>query len=38
MPVADADGIKVNGLLFDAGAQNSPALMRVGEPGASAGH
>ena len=38
MRVADADGIKVNGILFDAGARNSPTLLSVGERGASADH
>ncbi|WP_328583409.1 coagulation factor 5/8 type domain-containing protein [Streptomyces sp. NBC_00370] len=35
---ADVDGIKLAGLLLDAGAQNSPYLLQVGPSGASAGH
>jgi hypothetical protein len=30
MTIADADGIEVAGLLFDAGAEESPALLEVG--------
>ena len=35
MKVADVDGVKIAGLLFDAGTTNSPSLLQVG-PGASA--
>ncbi len=38
MDVADVDGVKLAGLLFDAGTANSPVLLRVGPTGASAGH
>jgi hypothetical protein len=38
MRVADVDGVKLAGLLFDAGQTTSPALLRVGPAGASAGH
>jgi hypothetical protein len=38
MTVADVDGVKVGGLLFDAGAVNSPVLMEVGPAGSSADH
>ncbi|MDL2079856.1 RICIN domain-containing protein [Streptomyces sp. GXMU-J15] len=38
MKVADVDGVKVAGVLFDAGTTNSPTLMEVGPPGASASH
>ena len=34
--VADVDGVKVAGLLFDAGTTNSPVLMEVGPAGSSA--
>jgi hypothetical protein len=34
--VADVDGVKVAGILIDAGAVNSPTLMEVGPPGSSA--
>ena len=33
MKVADVDGVKVAGLLFDAGTTNSPVLMQVGPAG-----
>ena len=36
--VADVNGVKVAGLLIDAGAQNSPVLMQVGPSGSSADH
>ncbi|WP_405015555.1 discoidin domain-containing protein [Kitasatospora sp. NBC_01539] len=36
--VADVDGVKVSGLLLDAGTVNSPALLQVGEAGPGAGH
>ncbi|MGI5241873.1 discoidin domain-containing protein [Dactylosporangium sp. CA-139066] len=38
MAVGDVDGVKIAGLLFDAGATNSPALLQVGPAGASANH
>jgi hypothetical protein len=38
MSVADVDGVKLAGLLFDAGATNSPVLLQVGPPGAAASH
>ena len=38
MTIADVDGVKVAGLLFDAGATSSPVLLEVGPPGASANH
>jgi len=33
MTVADVDGVKIAGLLFDAGTTNSPALLQVGPSG-----
>ncbi|MEV0385113.1 discoidin domain-containing protein [Nonomuraea sp. NPDC050643] len=38
MRVADVDGVKVAGLLFDAGPVNSPILMEVGPAGSGASH
>jgi hypothetical protein len=38
MQVSDVDGVKIAGLLFDAGPQNSPVLLRIGPAGSSAGH
>ncbi len=38
MKVADVDGVKVAGILFDAGTTNSPILLEVGPPGSSASH
>ena len=38
MTVADVDGVKLAGLLFDAGTTNSPVLLRVGPDGSSANH
>src|SRR5208337_797268 len=38
MVIADVDGVKVGGLLFEATATNSPTLLEVGEPGKSASH
>jgi len=38
MNVADANGIKVSGLLFDAGAVNSPTLLTVGQAGVHVDH
>ncbi|WLQ32369.1 discoidin domain-containing protein [Streptomyces castrisilvae] len=36
--VGDVDGVKLAGLLVDAGPQNSQVLVQVGPDGASAGH
>jgi hypothetical protein len=38
MTVADVDGVKLGGILFEAGATNSPTLLEVGEPGSSRHH
>jgi hypothetical protein len=38
MNVADVDGVTVAGILFDAGSQRSPWLLRVGEPGSHRPH
>jgi len=38
MTVADVDGVKVGGILFDAGTSNSATLLQIGEPGCSASH
>jgi hypothetical protein len=38
MKVADVDGVKIAGVLFDAGLVNSPILLEVGPPGAAASH
>ena len=39
MTVADVDGVKIAGLLFDAGTTNSPVLLQVGPSGsAGTGH
>ncbi|GAA3421534.1 RICIN domain-containing protein [Streptosporangium vulgare] len=38
MTVADVDGVKVAGVLFDAGTTNSAMLMQVGPTGSSASH
>ncbi|MGH3439059.1 MAG: hypothetical protein ACRDRN_21680 [Sciscionella sp.] len=38
MTVADVDGVKVCGVLFDAGATTSPVLLRLGGEGANARH
>ena len=38
MTVADVPGVKIAGLLFDAGPVNSPVLMEVGPRGSSANH
>jgi hypothetical protein len=38
MTVADVDGVKVAGIMFEAGATNSPVLMEVGPTGSSADH
>jgi hypothetical protein len=38
MIVSDVDGVKVAGLIFDAGPTESPTLLQVGEPGAARDH
>jgi carbohydrate binding protein with CBM56 domain/chitobiase/beta-hexosaminidase-like protein len=38
MQVADVDGVRVKGVLFDAGTTNSAALLTVGPSGSSANH
>ena len=38
MRVADVDGVKIAGVLFDAGTTNSPVLLEVGPNGSSADH
>jgi hypothetical protein len=38
MSVADVDGVIIAGLLFDAGATNSPVLLEVGPSGSNASH
>jgi hypothetical protein len=38
MVVSDVDGVKVGGILFQAGATNSSTLLQVGAPGSSASH
>jgi hypothetical protein len=38
MSIADVDGVKLAGVLFDAGATNSPVLLQVGPSGATAAH
>jgi hypothetical protein len=38
MTVADVDGVKLGGVLFDAGATNSPVLLQVGPTGSTASH
>ncbi len=38
MKVADVNGVKIAGLLFDAGTTNSPSLLEVGPSGSSGGH
>lgn len=38
MTIADVDGVKVAGLMFEAGTTNSPVLMEVGPDGSSASH
>ncbi|GAA2379290.1 ricin-type beta-trefoil lectin domain protein [Dactylosporangium salmoneum] len=38
MTVADVDGVKIAGVLFDAGTVNSPILLQVGPSGSSADH
>jgi F5/8 type C domain len=36
--VSDVDGVKLAGMLIDAGAQNSPTLVQMGPSGSSASH
>ncbi|HET6530901.1 MAG TPA: discoidin domain-containing protein [Actinoplanes sp.] len=36
MKIADVAGVKIAGIMFDAGATNSPSLMEVGAPGSNA--
>ena len=38
MQVADVDGVRIDGLLFDAGTTNSAALLTVGTAGSTASH
>jgi hypothetical protein len=38
MHVADVDGVRLQGLLFDAGTSNSNTLLQVGPAGSSASH
>jgi hypothetical protein len=38
MMIADVAGVKVGGILFEAGPTNSKTLLQVGEPGSSASH
>ncbi|RKP57302.1 fibronectin type III domain-containing protein [Cohnella endophytica] len=38
MSVADVDGVKIAGLVFDAGPNNTPSLLEVGPTGSSASH
>jgi hypothetical protein len=38
MTVADVDGVEIAGILFDAGATNSPVLLQVGPSGSTASH
>jgi len=38
LDVADVDGVKIAGLLIDAGPNSSPVLMQVGPKGSSANH
>jgi hypothetical protein len=38
MSTADVDGIKIGGLLFDAGTVNSPVLLQLGPTGSAAAH
>ncbi|EME62669.1 chitobiase/beta-hexosaminidase C-terminal domain-containing protein [Amycolatopsis decaplanina] len=38
MRVADVDGVRLKGLLFDAGTTNSQSLLTVGQAGATANH
>ncbi|WP_306329683.1 RICIN domain-containing protein [Streptomyces venezuelae] len=38
MTVADVDGVKIAGVLFDAGTVNSPSLLEIGPAGSAASH
>jgi hypothetical protein len=38
MQVADVDGVRIDGLLFDAGTTNSAALLTIGPSGSTASH
>jgi Ricin-type beta-trefoil lectin domain len=38
LQTADVNGIRISGLLFDAGTANSSVLVQVGPPGSSASH
>jgi hypothetical protein len=38
MAIADVDGVKLSGIIFDAGATESPTLLQVGEAGATKSH
>ncbi|WP_237047580.1 chitobiase/beta-hexosaminidase C-terminal domain-containing protein [Lentzea guizhouensis] len=38
MTVADVDGVRIKGVLFDAGTTLSPSLLTVGTPGSSVSH
>jgi hypothetical protein len=38
MSVADVDGVRLKGLLFDAGTTNSNSLLTVGAPGSAGNH
>jgi hypothetical protein len=38
MQVADVNGVRIKGLLFDAGTTNSPALLTIGTAGSTASH
>lgn len=38
MVVADVDGVKLGGLLFDAGPENSATLLQIGTPGSTRSH
>ncbi|MEI8341695.1 MAG: hypothetical protein WCH43_09200, partial [Verrucomicrobiota bacterium] len=36
--ISDVDGVKVGGIMFDAGTEKTPVLLQVGEPGSKASH
>jgi hypothetical protein len=38
MVISDVDGVKVGGIIFDAGPVETPSLLQVGESGATASH
>jgi hypothetical protein len=38
MAVSDVDGVTIAGLIFEAGASNSPTLLQVGEQGSTGNH